>query len=209
MKYILLVLLSSICFSASAQWWQKPLNIFKKNERFPLLTSLNDNSVTRLPGVIITKCKVVPVVVEHGSYITTIEEEAMIRTAQHNMRFRMYNLASYNFSDLAQMYLKENRLSEAKWYLLQSIQISRQQSDDKHTITNLMGLATVKVGYGDYLQAVQDLNEALNLANLRGMLTDVASINKQMRFLQENKDSPKAEIRYAETAGLDPKQANK
>jgi len=213
MKYFLLAILCSISVSASAQWWQKPVstigNVFKKHERSPLMAELKDNSVKRLPVAKLTKYKITRTIIEEASYALYLQEMAVMKTAQHNMRFRVYNAASYNFSDLAQMYLKQNRLSEAKWYWLQSLQISRQQNDDRHTISNLMGLATVKAGYGDYVQAMQDLSEARSLAASHGLTADVASINKQERYLQDNKMNPKAEIRYAETGDKDPQKVIK
>jgi len=213
MRYLLLIILCSVSISASAQWWVKPAktigNVFKKHERFPLIADVKDHSIGRLPAAQITKHKITLVSLELASYSLYLHEMAVMKTAQHNMRFRVYNAASYNFSDLAQMYLKQNRLSEAKWYWLQSLLISRQQNDDKHTITSLMGLATCKAGYGDFTQAMQDLNEARDIANNHGLTADVASINKQMRYLQDNKDNPRAEIRYAETADQEPKKVIK
>src|SRR5476651_2263819 len=168
MRYFLFIILCSVSVSASAQWWQKPINsinnVFKKHERFPLLAGLKDNSVSKLPTAKIAKLKITSNIIERAPYMLYMEEMSVMKTAQHNMRFRVYNAASYNFSDLAQMYLKQNRLSEAKWYWLQSLLISRQQNDDKHTISSLMGLATCKARYGDFTQAMQDLNEARHMA---------------------------------------------
>ncbi len=213
MKYILLIILCSVSVSVSAQWWKKPVNtisnVFKKHERFPPINGAKDNSIAKLPAAQIGKHKITAINLEIASYSLYLQEMAVMKTAQHNMRFHVYNAASYNFSDLAQMYLKQNRLSEAKWYWLQSLLISRQQKDDKHTITSLMGLATVKAGYGDYIQAMQDLNEARDMANSRGMLADVTNINRQMRYLEDNKANPRAEIRYAETSDPEPKKVIK
>ncbi|MDN3581658.1 tetratricopeptide repeat protein [Mucilaginibacter flavus] len=213
MKYFLLVILCSASISASAQWWQKPVNtissVFKKHERFPQIDEPKDHSIKGLPVAQLGKHKISNINLQLASYSLYLQEMAVMKTAQHNMRFRVYNAASYNFSDLAQMYLKQNRLSEAKWYLLQSLQISRQQNDDRHTISNLIGLATVKAGYGDYTQAMQDLDEARNMAASHGLTADVATVNKQARYLQDNKSNPRAEIRYAETDSLEPKKVIK
>lgn len=204
MRFILLIILCSFTFSASAQWYK--YNPFKKHERFPQIATLKDNSMKRLPVAQIVKTKITKTRIESTPYALLLMEASVIKTAQHNMRFRVYNTASYNFSDLAQMYLKQNRLSEAKWYLLQSLLISRQQNDNRHTITNLINLAAVKTGYGDYAQAKQDLNEARALASSLGLTMDVAAVDKQMRYLQDNKELLKTEIRYAETAdSADPK----
>jgi hypothetical protein len=198
MRFILLVILCSLSLGASAQWYK--YNPFKKHERFPQIAALKDHSMKRLPIAQISKTRIAKTTIERTPYALFLMEASVMKTAQHNMRFRVYNSASYNFSDLAQMYQKQNRLSEAKWYLLQSLQISRQQNDNRHTITNLINLAAVKTGYGDYAQAKQDLIEARTLASSLGLSMDVAAVEKQMRYLEENKDMLKTEIRYAETA---------
>ncbi|MDR6941781.1 hypothetical protein [Mucilaginibacter pocheonensis] len=163
----------------------------------------------RLPVAHIANTRIMYAKIERTPYALLLMEASVMKTAQHNMRFRVYNSASYNFSDLAQMYLKQNRLSEAKWYLLQSLQISRQQNDNRHTITNLINLAAVKTGYGDFAQAKQDLVEARGLASSLGLTMDVAAVDKQMHYLEDNKNTLKTEIRYAETADADPKPAIK
>lgn len=203
MRFILLVILCSLSLSVSAQWYK--YNPFRKHERFPQIAALNDNSIKKLPVAQVLKTKITDATIERTPYALLLMEASVIKTAQHNMRFRVYNSASYNFSDLAQMYLKQNRLSEAKWYLLQSLQISRQQNDNRHTITNLINLAAVKTGYGDFPQAKQDLIEARSIANSLGLTMDVAAVDKQMRYLEENKTRLKTEIRYAETSDTDTK----
>jgi len=207
MRIILLVFLCSLSLSASAQWYK--YNPFRKHERYPQIALLKDHSIKRLPVAQVAKPKIMYAQIERTPYALFLMEASVMKTAQHNMRFRVYNSASYNFSDLAQMYLKQNRLSEAKWYLLQSLQISRQQNDNRHTITNLINLAAVKTGYGDFPQAKQDLIEARTIANSLGLTMDVAAVDKQMRYLEENKTRLKTEIRYAETADTDPKPAIK
>ena len=207
MRIILLVFLCSLSLSASAQWYK--YNPFKKHERYAQIALLKDHSIKRLPIAQVAKPKIMYAQIERTPYALFLMEASVMKTAQHNMRFRVYNSASYNFSDLAQMYLKQNRLSEAKWYLLQSLQISRQQNDNRHTITNLINLAAVKTGYGDFPQAKQDLIEARNIANSMGLTMDVAAVDKQMHYLEENKTRLKTEIRYAETADTDPKPAIK
>nr|WP_221284745.1 hypothetical protein [Mucilaginibacter sp. SP1R1]MBB6150214.1 hypothetical protein [Mucilaginibacter sp. SP1R1] len=207
MRFILLIIFCSISLSVSAQWYK--YNPFKKHERYAQIALLKDHSMKRLPVAGLAKVKITNARIERTPYSLLLMEASVIKTAQHNMRFRVYNTASYNFSDLAQMYLKQNRLSEAKWYLLQSLLISRQQNDNRHTITNLINLAAVKTGYGDYAQAKQDLVEARTLASSLGLTMDVAAVDKQMHYLQDNKNTLKTEIRYAETADADPKTAIK
>src|SRR5689334_3097545 len=111
MRIILLVFLCSFSLSASAQWYK--YNPFRKHERFPQIALLKDNSIKKLPVAQIAKTKITRTQIERTPYALFLMEASVMRTAQHNMRFRVYNSASYNFSDLAQMYLKQNRLSEA------------------------------------------------------------------------------------------------
>lgn len=207
MRFILLVIFCSLSLSVSAQWYK--YNPFKKHTRYPQIALLKDHSMKRLPVAHIANTRIMYAKIERTPYALLLMEASVMKTAQHNMRFRVYNSASYNFSDLAQMYLKQNRLSEAKWYLLQSLQISRQQNDNRHTITNLINLAAVKTGYGDFAQAKQDLVEARGLASSLGLTMDVAAVDKQMHYLEDNKNTLKTEIRYAETADADPKPAIK
>lgn len=198
MRYFLLIILCAVGFNASAQWYYKPFN---KRIRSPQMAYARNNSIKRLPVPSIVKVKIQPITLERTPYMLAMIEESVMKTAQHNMRFHVYNAASYNFSDLAQMYMKQNRLAEAKWFLLQSITISRQQNDDRHTIANLLDLAAVKADYGDYAQAKQDLAEARQLAVSRGLTYDLAIVEKKTRYLQDNKFKiPHSETRFAETA---------
>lgn len=201
MKYlIVIVLLTTISFSASAQWWS-----FKKHERFPAIQA-KDNSLAYLPVAKLTLTKIGKLNLKQSDYSLELEEDAIIKIAQHNMRFRIYDLASYNFSDLAKLYIQQNRLSEAKWYLLQSNSISRQQNDDKHTISNLMDLALIKADMGDVVLAQQDLTEARQLAAAKGWIANVADIDKEVNYIRLNKTSAsKTEMRYADAAMADKK----
>lgn len=132
-------------------------------------------------------------------------EKTVMRSAQHHMRFREYAIASYDFSELAELYIQENRLSEAKWYYLQSINISRNQNDFQHTIKSLISLALIKAELGDLTQAQSDLAEARTLAVNSGRTADVKTIDGKISFVQNNKVwLPKSELRYADAVGLAP-----
>jgi hypothetical protein len=196
MRFIFLIIYCMLSLSASAQWY----NVFKKHERFPLIEQVTDHSISRIH----IKTAKIPVKIhsftlDRSEYSFQATENMVMRTAQHNMRFRVYTDASYNFSELAKLYIQQNRYSEAKWYLLQSNIISRQQNDDKHTIANLMDLATIKSELGDYTQAQQDLTEAHDMASIRGFSVDVMAVEKKMAFIKQNKNNtPKTDVRYAE-----------
>jgi len=201
MKIKFLIILCAISVSASAQFWkkkQKPVvqEVFPRFEEIaqPSYLSYFDISDANfnMPEVYFVPLK-------RTVYDIELAEDEVMREAKHNMRFRIYNLASYNFSDLADLYILQNRFSEAKWYLLQSNELSREQKDDKHTISNLLTLAAIKFAIGEPALAKTDLQEAYDLANAKGFTADVAVIAKKMQDLEANKSlSPKAELRYAQ-----------
>jgi hypothetical protein len=202
MRFILLILLGTVCFSASAQWYRLDLKFKKKEPRPAAIEPYTNHSIARLPVIKVNNyAKVIPEQLNRSEYSYLAEEASVMKTAQHNMRFRIYTDASYNFSELARLYIRQNRFSEAKWFLLQSNSISREQNDDKHTIANLIDLATIKEGLGDFTQAQADLTEAHDLANMRGFKDDAATIDKKMLSLEKDKLNPvKIEVRYAEEA---------
>jgi len=190
---------------AKALWWQ--VGPLKKYRRFPMISQVRDNSIKHLPSSKLSPAKIYAVnFTTTGDYYLELAEAAVMKTAQHNMRFRQYAVASYNFSALAELYIKQNRFSEAKWYLLQSNFISRQQNDDKHTIANLMDLAMVKANLGDLTLAQQDLTEARQLANARGWGANASEIEKESQFIIHNRTTtPKLELRYADAVLADKK----
>jgi hypothetical protein len=200
MRVILFFLCCALSVPASAQWYRLDLKLIK-HERFPLIEQVTKRSIRHFPVITITKPTVVyPVKFGRSEYSYEAAEKVVMKDAQHNMRFREYNDASYNFSELAKLYILQNRYSEAMWYLLQSNQISRQQDDEKHTIDNLVDLATVKSGMGEYVLAQQDLTEAHDIAFYKGFTADIPRIEKKIAFLKQNSLLPaRTDLRYAET----------
>jgi hypothetical protein len=202
MRYIILVILCALNLSASAQWWRGD---FRKHTRYPQIAQVKDHSLKKFLAAKppLSKPKVTLVAIARSQFSLEVNERIVMRAAQHNMRFREYALASYKFSELAQIYVKENRLSEAKWYYLQSILISKQQNDHQHTINNLVSLAMIKADLGDLTQAQQDLAEARDLARTTGRNNDVKMIDGKIKFVQSNKVwLPKSELRYAEAVDV-------
>ncbi|MGH7238420.1 MAG: hypothetical protein ACREGF_07855, partial [Candidatus Saccharimonadales bacterium] len=168
MKYILLIFFAAMCTSASAQWYRVD-RIFSRKAQRTVTEALVAGAVAGVPVEKIAHPEIFPASFERSAYSTEAAEAIVMKTAQHNMRFRIYNDASYNFSELARLYISQNRYSEAIWYLLQSNKISREENDDKHTIENLIDLATTKALVGEIPLALQDLAEARNLANAKGL----------------------------------------
>jgi len=200
MRFILLIILLTISFSASAQWWRLDLKIknikFKKHhtsqivERPPILVAVPNHSIARLPTAVFVSPNISLLHISRSEISYQLAEASMIKTVQRNMRYGIYSDASYNFSELARLYLQQNRLSEAKWYLLQSNSISRQQGDNKHTISNLIDLAVVKANAGDYKLALQDLEEAHSIARYKGFKSELTEIDQTILFIKQQRDAP-------------------
>lgn len=206
MRFRLIIFFCVLSFSASAQFWNK-ISFKKKHIILPELQPAkgqhfaNTNTTLKLNSMAVQ-----PLVLETCEFTLEATSKMVMEMAKHNMRFRVYNDASYNFSDLAALYVKLRRLSEAKWYYLQSNNISRQENDDKHTISNLVSLAAIKVDIGDIPSAKADLLEARDLARIHGMQTETADIEKKMLLLAQNfAPSFKPDIKYAESTGSEKK----
>jgi hypothetical protein len=202
MRTRLIIFFCVISFSASAQFWNN-ISFKKKHLIFPSLQQAK-NHTFRYPArsLELNKLQVQPLILKESDFSIQCTSQVVMEMAKHNMRFRIYNDASYNFSELAALYVKLHRLSEAKWYLLQSNNISRQENDDKHTVSNLISLAAIKVDIGDASSARADLVEARDMARARGMQPEIAEIDKKMLLLDQNiAPAVKPEIKYAETAG--------
>jgi hypothetical protein len=199
MKYFLLVFLCAVSMSASAQWWRVgPL----KHKRYPTLAHVKNYSfnkkklpVAQIPHPVLSKT------VLNKPFNAGKAEAFVMRTAQRNMRYREYHTASYNFSDLAQIYIQQNRLSEAKWFLLQSTLISRRQHDFRLTYANLICLASVKMDMGDVTLARQDLMEARDIANAKGWIKESREVEAKILAIKGvNSIATKYEYKYAEAA---------
>jgi hypothetical protein len=183
MRLTLLIFFTVISSTASAQLWR-----FKKHERLPLLDQAKEAPpLTFPPAAPVAHPRIGNYATARSDFNLEAVEDAVMKEAQHNMRFRIYNLASYNFSDLAQLYAQQNRFSEAKWYFLQSVYISRQQNNYKLTLSNLCKLAMVKALIGDFALAKQDLTEARDLAASKGWLVEIIEIEKKLSFIQHNR----------------------
>ncbi len=190
-----------MCTSASAQWYRVDLKLKKKPRPAPIEIAPN-HSIARLPvfKVEFFKVKIKPVAFPRSEYSYEAAEEVVMKQAEHNMRFRIYGDASYNFSDLAHLYILENRFSEAKWYLLQSTTISRQLNDDRLTVSNLIDLAVIKANIGEYVLSLQDIAEAYDIACARGFKDRLPEIEKKMACIKQNKLPPvSADLPYTQS----------
>ena len=191
MRFFLLIACCAISLNTSAQFWKKKV---RYAEIAPAKAMPAPRFATPAPliktNVNYTNLYIQPV------FDFDEMERAMLKEAKHNMRYREYQVASHNFTDLAGLYLLHNRYSEAKWYLLQSISLTH---DAKLKVSNLLALAGIKSDLGEVLLAKTDLQEARILANANGLKAEVILIDQ--RLLALNKSKPlivKPELRYSE-----------
>jgi hypothetical protein len=196
MRFILLLALCTLSITASAQFWQK-----KDKARYPQLNEANYTSATTISAA--TKVftpNVVEYTLNKRSYSLDIAEAIFLKEVKHHMRYREYTTASTAFNTLANLYMVAKRFSEAKWFLLQSNAIAKRENNDKLTIINLLDLATIKAAMGELALARTDLKEAHDLANLKGMSTDLAEIDQLTREIELKNGSAsfaKTEVKYA------------
>jgi len=193
MRFFLFLAFITLNLTASAQFWQS------RPKRPPVEVLTSPSIVSNIQLKDDAPTKLATIKRPRSVYDLEVEEEMVLKDAKHNMRFRIYDQASYNFTDLAILYLKQNRFSEAKWYLLQSNNIAKPAGNTRHVLDNLYLLADIKTSIGEMPLAMADLQEAHDLASSKGMLTDVALVDKKIKHLQTNKVAAvKAELRYAE-----------
>src|SRR6187402_1860969 len=197
MRLTLFILFCTVTVTASAQFWQKKA---KEPIRFPELEQASYISATAIsPATKTNVADVHAIVLNRSNYTIELAEDIIMRSAKHNMRFREYNTASYDFTELAHLYILQHRFSEAKWFLLQSNLISRERNDDKHTIANLLDLAGIKASIGELALARVDLKEAHEIATAKGLTADLATVDSKTKEI-ELKTKPvfsKSQFRYA------------
>ena len=185
--------------AASAQWWK-----FKKPvppHPAPLESAAISYPTKFMTDAVTPQPRINAYTYAPGDFTLEAAENDIMKTAQHNMRFRIYDVASYNFSQLAQLYVKQSRLSEAKWYFLQSTFLARQQNNNKLTMSNLVKLADVKSEIGDFALARQDMMEARDIASSHGWLIDLIEIEKKITLMQQTRFATlHGDMRYAEVA---------
>jgi hypothetical protein len=202
MKFFLVILMASISLSASAQWYRLDLKLKKKQvERSPFIAqvSATHRSLAAMPSMPIVYPSITMVELSRSKYSLEAAEHTVMRSAQHNMSLGGYTGASYNFSDLARIYIRQKRFAEAKWFLLVSNNISRRQRDDKLTVSNLIDLAVIKASIGDCNLAEKDLAEAYTIASAHGYDNDLLEIKKRMEDIKQDQiPFIKYDGRYAE-----------
>ncbi|MEO7212544.1 hypothetical protein [Mucilaginibacter sp.] len=95
-----------------------------------------------------------------------------------------------SFDALAKVYTSQHKFSQAKWFVLQSINISRIKNDVPNLIASLIKLSTVKMEIKDYKLAMRDLNEALTLSIANKIPQLEAAVQKNFGYLYNRMDNP-------------------
>jgi hypothetical protein len=193
MKIILAVFISVFSMNASAQFlWHK------KHERLAQLTrpeSPAKTNFSKLSGVSINSFNTN---LGRSRYSIDAEEAAIMRDLRRSLRYGQAALR-IQFDNLANFYFRQNRFSEAKWYVLRSNAISRQQKNYPQIIGSLMVLADVKSVLGDFAQADADLSEAKTIASSHSLTPDLLLIEQHLKQIHLNKETGlKVENRYSD-----------
>jgi tetratricopeptide (TPR) repeat protein len=95
-----------------------------------------------------------------------------------------------SFDNLAKVYSSQRKFSQAKWFILQSNNISRIKNDIPNIIASLVKLSTVKMEIRDYKLAMRDLNEALTLSIANKIPQLEAAVQKNFGYLYNRMDNP-------------------
>ncbi|RVU01068.1 hypothetical protein EOD41_10660 [Mucilaginibacter limnophilus] len=96
------------------------------------------------------------------------QNEALINSMQALQVYSKYSDTTgmrTAFDYLSKLYLKQQRYSQAKWFTLQSNNLSRIKSDVPNIIQSLKQLAAIKNALKEYKLAEQDINEAAYIAS--------------------------------------------
>ncbi|RYE05624.1 MAG: hypothetical protein EOP44_04400 [Sphingobacteriaceae bacterium] len=120
-------------------------------------------------------------------YSIQAEEAFIMQKLKHSARYGQTAMR-VEFDNLANFYLSHNRFSEAKWYLLRSNAISRNQKNYTQIVGSLLVLAEIKADLGDYKQADEDLAEAKTIAVLHTLTPDLLLIDRYANQIKLHKE---------------------
>lgn len=131
--------------------------------------------------------------IKHSGVKRYYQDEALNYTmlALHNFSYYNDTLGMRTcFDYLSKVYQSQGKYSQAKWFLLQSNKISRDQKDTEGIITSLVRLSNVKMSNKDYKLAMRDLNEALLLSTKNKMLKLEALVQQNYAYLYNRMGEP-------------------
>lgn len=198
MKIFLAVFISLFSLQASAQWYAK-LPWQKKQERTPKLNKPTIPVISlNYPTVIDASFNNFIFDLGRSRYSIDAEEAMIMQALRHSARYGNEAMR-VQFDHLTNFYLSQNRFSEAKWYVLRSNAISRQQKNYTQIVGSLIVLADVKSILGDFKQADEDLSEAKTIAASHSLAPNLLLIEQHTKQIKQNKEGGlKQENHYAE-----------
>ena len=84
------------------------------------------------------------------------------------------------FDNLGMVYHLQKKYTQAKWFILQSNEISREKRDTTNIIASLLTLSSVKQDIKDFSLAKRDLDEALSLAKTLPRIDQQVNVQKAL-----------------------------
>lgn len=197
MKILFTLFIGLFSLQASAQIYVK-MPWQKKHERFPALQ--HPAKAKKTPDLLVfnTSFNTFKTDLGRSRYSIDAEEAMCMSGLRHSSRYGQAAMR-VQFDSLANFYFRQNRFSEAKWYLLRSNAISREQKNYEGIIGSLVVLADVKSNLGDFKQAGEDLTEAKTIAASHSLTPNLLLIEQHTKQIQLNKEvGIKLENHYAE-----------
>jgi len=95
------------------------------------------------------------------------------------------------FDNLGLVYHLQKKYTQAKWFILQSNEISREKHDTLNIIASLLTLASVKQDIKDFNLAKRDLDEALSLAKTQPQIDQQISVQRALaQYYTKKGDKP-------------------
>lgn len=95
-----------------------------------------------------------------------------------------------SFNNLVRVYKDQKKYPQAKWFILQSNTMAREQKDVPSIISTLLELSNIKMAIKDYSLAMQDLNEAVTLAKQNHLSKQEALVQQSYAMLYTKLDKP-------------------
>lgn len=196
MKILFTLFIGLFSLQASAQLYVR-MPWQKKHERYAALTLVHTK--TAPPALAFnTSFNTFKTDLGRSRYSIDAEEAMCMNGLRHSARYGQAAMR-VQFDSLANFYFRQNRFSEAKWYVLRSNAISREQKNYEGIIGSLVVLADVKSNLGDFKQADEDLSEAKSIASLHSLMPNLLLIEQHTKQMQLNKEGGiKLENHYAE-----------
>lgn len=170
---------------------QKPVNISALKEQIGLVT--NDTLKASLYQQIANyylKYDSIPSKKTKQTY----QEAAIDYTIKALHAYSRYNDTPglrMSFNNLVKVYVDQKKYSQAKWFVLQSNTMSRQQKDAANIIATLVELANIKMAIKDYSLAQRDLDEAKTLSMQNHFPKQESAVQQSYATLYTKLNKPK------------------